>query len=77
MNFANVLEQFALASAGIAPVPRRAADVHIAAGRLVEVLPQYQGTPHTMYALVAQRRNLSPTVKKLLDFTAERLKSDS
>lgn len=72
-NFSSVMLSVCLAGGGIAFQPVGATIGHVRAGRLRVVLPEWRGVPHVMNALVADRLNLSPLVRRFLDFVAERL----
>jgi DNA-binding transcriptional LysR family regulator len=69
---ATVLLEAALQGHGIALQPTYLANRHIAAGRLLPVLPQWQPETLAILALYPSRRHLSPAVRALLDFLVAR-----
>ncbi|MDN0085470.1 LysR family transcriptional regulator [Crenobacter sp. SG2305] len=71
-NESTVLLQAALAGAGITLQPTYAALPLIRSGQLVELLPDCMPDTLGIYGVYASRRQLSPTLKSLLDFLAER-----
>ena len=72
-NEATALLQAALAGGGLALQPTYLANPHLAQGRLVHVLPDWQVPRMTIYALYTSRRFLSPAVRAFLDFLVARL----
>jgi DNA-binding transcriptional LysR family regulator len=62
-----------LAGLGIVQTPRSGVRKLIKAGRLVEVLPQYEAEPMPVSLLYAQRRNLSARVQVFMDWLAQTL----
>jgi len=70
-NEATVLLKAALCDVGIARLPTYLVKQELADGRLINVLPQWQAAPLSVYALYSSRKFLSPTVRALIDFLAE------
>lgn len=70
---ADVLTDWALAGEGIVNRPRFEVAAHLAAGRLVEVLPQTPPLPATLAAVYPHRTLQDPKARLLIDFMAERL----
>ncbi|RUL71092.1 LysR family transcriptional regulator [Dyella choica] len=62
-----------LAGLGIIQTPRGGVQHQLLAGRLVEVLPQYEAEPMPVSLLYAQRRNLSVRVQVFMDWLAKLL----
>jgi DNA-binding transcriptional LysR family regulator len=71
-NEATALLRAALAGGGLALQPTYLANPHLADGSLQQVLPDWTLPPMAIYALYTSRRHLSPAVRALLDFLAER-----
>lgn len=74
-NEATALLQAALAGGGVAMQPTYLANPHLASGRLLAVLPEWQPPDMSIYALYPSRRHLSPAVRALLDFLVQRFSS--
>lgn len=74
-NEATALLRAALAGGGLALQPTYLAAPHLADGSLQRVLPDWTLPEMAIYALYTSRRNLSPAVRALLDFLAQRLAS--
>lgn len=74
-NEATALLQAALAGGGVAMQPTYLANPHLASGRLLAVLPEWQPPDMSIYALYPSRRHLSPAVRALLDFLVQRFAS--
>lgn len=74
-NEATALLQAALAGGGVALQPTYLANPHLASGRLLAVLPEWQPPDMSIYALYPSRRHLSPAVRALLDFLVQRFSS--
>jgi DNA-binding transcriptional LysR family regulator len=70
---ADVLTDWALAGEGIVMRPRFEVAAHLAAGRLVRVLPDCPPDPAQLAALYPHREFQDPKVRLLIDFMAERL----
>lgn len=66
----DVLTDWALDGQGIANRPRYEVDEHLAAGRLVEVLPEFPPVPAQFGVLTAHRRLQDPKVKLFADHIA-------
>ena len=71
-NEATALLRAALAGGGVALQPSYLANPHLADGSLQRVLPDWQLPDMAIHALYTSRRHLSPAVRALLDFLAER-----
>jgi DNA-binding transcriptional LysR family regulator len=71
-NEATALLCAALAGGGLALQPTYLANPHLADGSLQQVLPDWTLPDMAIYALYTSRRHLSPAVRALLDFLAER-----
>ena len=65
-----VLREATLAGVGVAQLPTIMAWEDIRAGRLVNVLPQWQPRSGIVHAVFPSRRGLLPSVRALLDFLA-------
>lgn len=59
---------------GIVLQPAFLVGPHLAAGELVEVLPQYRSIELGVYAVYPSRKHLPPKVRALIDFLVERLR---
>ncbi|MFM6993043.1 MAG: LysR family transcriptional regulator [Rhodoferax sp.] len=73
-NDAMALLRAALAGGGVALQPIYLAGPHLADGSLKAVLADWQLPEMSIYALYPSRKHLSPAVRMLLDFLAERFK---
>ena len=71
-NEATALLQAALAGGGVALQPTYLANPHLANGSLMRVLPDWQPPDMAIHALYPSRKHLSPAVRALLDYLAER-----
>lgn len=60
----------ALAHQGVILQPGFVVDAELAAGRLVELLPEYRSTEIGIYAVYPTRKHLSAKVRVLIDFLA-------
>ncbi len=67
----SVIAEALLAGVGIAQLPSMAAREHLAAGRLVEVLPDWAPQSAVIHAVFPSRRGLAPSVRLLIDHLAE------
>lgn len=63
----------ALAHQGVILQPRFVVDAELAAGHLVELLPDYRSTEIGIYAVYPSRKHLSAKVRVLVEFLADRL----
>ncbi|TDR94669.1 LysR substrate-binding domain-containing protein [Enterovirga rhinocerotis] len=61
----------ALDGVGVVKLPSMVIDDHLAAGRLVEVLPGWRLSSGIVHAVFASRRGLLPSVRSFLDFLSE------
>ena len=71
-NEATILLHGALAGAGIAHLPASSAAPYLANGQLVALLPRYEPTVLDVYGVYASRKHMSPVLRSMLDFLAER-----
>ncbi len=71
-NEATVLLRAALAGGGVALQPTYLANPHLADGSLQAVLPDWKLPTMNIYALYPSRKHLSPAVRALLDYLAQR-----
>lgn len=70
-NDATALLASALAGGGIAMLPTYLVNPMLASGALQQVLPGWRMPALTIYAIYPSRRQLSPSVRALLDFLVE------
>lgn len=70
-NDATALLASALAGGGIAMLPTYLVNPMIASGALQPVLPEWSVPALTIYAIYPSRRQLSPSVRALLDFLVD------
>jgi DNA-binding transcriptional LysR family regulator len=77
VNSWTVLRELALAGRGIARLPELELREALATGALVEVLADYAPPPVACYAVFPSARNLSPTVRAMIDALVERLGAES
>ncbi|MCT8161607.1 LysR family transcriptional regulator [Pseudoruegeria sp. SHC-113] len=68
----DVLTDWALAGRGIVNKPRFDVADHLAAGRLVEVLPEHRPVPSIFGCLYPHKKLLDPKVRRLVDFVVAR-----
>lgn len=68
----DVLTDWALAGRGIVNKPRFDVADHLAAGRLVEVLPDHRPVPSIFGCLYPHKKLLDPKVRRLVDFVVAR-----
>lgn len=61
----------ALAGVGVVQLPTMMIDKDLAAGTLVDVLPEWRPRAGVVHAVFASRRGLLPAVRSLIDFLAE------
>lgn len=71
-NEAMALLRAALAGGGVTLQPTYLANPYLASGRLQTVLPDWRPPDMGIHALYLSRKHLSPGVRALLDFLAER-----
>jgi DNA-binding transcriptional LysR family regulator len=69
---ADGIAEAALAGVGIGVLPTFAVDQHLAAGRLVRVLPEYRLPERTLYAVFVPDRHLPQRIRTLVSFLGER-----
>jgi transcriptional regulator, LysR family len=65
------LRHFVVAGVGIAHLPRVAVREDLAAGRLVELIPDWHPRCGIVHAIFPSRRGLLPSVRALIDHLAE------
>ena len=65
------LRAAALSGVGVAQVPTLMVESDIAAGRLIDVLPQWRPRNEIVYAVFPSRRGLLPSIRALLDFLSD------
>jgi DNA-binding transcriptional LysR family regulator len=65
------LKQAIIDGLGLRQFPRFFVERELAAGKLREVLSEYESPPLSIYAVFASRRNLLPKVRVFVDFLAE------
>lgn len=68
VNNGEVLRDAAVAGLGIMMGPRWQVEDDLAAGRLVEVLPEYTSTKRAIYAVLPRQGTLAPKVRAFVDF---------
>jgi DNA-binding transcriptional LysR family regulator len=68
VNSTDAYTQACLAGLGIIQVPLAGIRGHLAAGRLVEILPEYRAAPMPVSLLYPHRRNLSKRVQVFMDW---------
>ena len=67
-----MLQQLLRAGSGIGYLPQWLAADDLAAGRLVQLLPQWQFNRITLYAAYPDRRHLSAKIRSFIDFLVEK-----
>ncbi|PPU77215.1 MULTISPECIES: LysR family transcriptional regulator [Xanthomonas] len=72
-NNGHVLNAAALAGQGIVMQPDFLADAHLASGRLVRILPEYELGDIGIFAVYASRNHLAPKVRSFIDYLVEHL----
>ncbi len=70
-NNGHVLSAAAVAGLGIAMQPDFLADEHLAAGRLVRILPQYALGEIGIFAVYTSRSHLAPKVRSFIDYLVD------
>lgn len=76
-NSGLALHDAARKSLGLVQLPDYYVDQDLASGELVEVLKQYRDKREGIWALYPENRNLSPKVRLLIDFLAEKMHTAS
>ena len=61
----------ALSGVGVAQVPTLMVESDIAAGHLIDVLPQWRPRSEIVYAVFPSRRGLLPSIRALLEFLSD------
>ncbi len=61
---------------GIGRLPTFVAGSHVAAGRLIRVLPEYAMSEQALYAVFPERRHMPMKVRAFVDFLAEQIGRD-
>lgn len=74
-NEAAIVVRAAISGAGVALLPHFAASAEIEAGRLVQLLPDFQVKPMSVYAVYLSRHRMPAAMRALIDYIAENLKS--
>ena len=72
-NNGHVLSAAAVAGQGVVIQPDFLADEHIAAGRLVRILPDYHLADIGIYAVYTSRSHLAPKVRSFIDYLVEHI----
>ncbi|TXL77551.1 LysR family transcriptional regulator [Vineibacter terrae] len=67
----SALREAALQGIGVAQLPALLIGPDIAAGRLVDMLPQWRPRPDAIWAIFPSRRGLLPSIRALLDFITD------
>ena len=67
-NNGEVLRDAALAGLGVMMGPRWQVEADLAAGRLVELMPEFVPTNRAIYAVLAKQGTLSPKIRAFVDF---------
>ncbi len=80
LNDVATLHAAVLAGGGLALLPRWVAGEDLQAGRLVELLPEFDFSPYVgsdtgIYAIYIERRYLAPKTRLFLDYLVEALRS--
>lgn len=75
LNNSVALAQAAVAGTGILLAPDFVVDEDLAAGRLVRVLPRYEPSGYTMFAVSPPTRFVTPKARAFIDFLVERLRA--
>ena len=71
VNNAEAYQSACLAGLGLIQVPESGVRLHIAEGRLVEVMPQYCAAPMQVSLVYANRRHLAKRVQLFMNWVAE------
>ncbi len=69
------LRQAALAGVGVAQLPLMVVDKDLEQGKLVSILPDWQPRAGIVHAVFPSRRGLLPSVRTLIDYLAEHIRS--
>ena len=72
-----VLIAAACRGTGIALLPATYCNEALSTGALVRVLPEWNGTDGILHLVFASRRDMSPSVRTVIDFAAAALKSSA
>jgi DNA-binding transcriptional LysR family regulator len=72
-NSGDVCRAAALAHQGVVLQPTFLVGEDLAAGRLVELMPEYRSPELGIYAVYPTRKHVAPKVRAFIDFLAERL----
>ncbi|KJC56037.1 hypothetical protein UP10_37430 [Bradyrhizobium sp. LTSPM299] len=73
----DILMAAARQGAGITLLPVRYCQDALAAGALVRVLPEWSGTEGILHLVFASRRGMLPSVRAVIDFVADALRSSA
>jgi DNA-binding transcriptional LysR family regulator len=69
-NHSDTTADLARLGFGLIQAPRYRFATELAAGQLIEVLPQYPPSPTTLSALYPQNRQLAPRLRVFLDWVS-------
>jgi DNA-binding transcriptional LysR family regulator len=72
-----VLRELAIAGRGVARLPELNVRHAVGMGELIEILPDYAPPPVACYAVFPSARNLSPTVRAMIESLMTRLNDES
>jgi DNA-binding transcriptional LysR family regulator len=75
VNSARAACELAVAGAGVVLAPNFVADPHLAAGRLVTLLPEWTSGVRGIHAVYPHRRHVALRLRMLIDFLAGRFAS--
>jgi DNA-binding transcriptional LysR family regulator len=73
----DILMAAARQGAGITLLPVRYCQDALAAGALVRVLPEWSGSEGILHLVFASRRGMLPSVRAVIDFVADALRSSA
>ncbi|KSB89396.1 LysR family transcriptional regulator [Caulobacter vibrioides] len=74
-NSVALLKRLAVQDMGVLLIPERVVADEVAAGRLVRILPDWQGPPASIYAVTATRL-LPARTQRFIDFLRQNLRND-
>lgn len=69
-----ILQDAAIAGAGIALLPQTDCDLALASGELIQVLPDWGVADGILHLVFTSRRGMLPGVRAVIDFAAETLR---
>lgn len=76
-NSTDVVYRAALAGLGIARLPSYLADHKFQSGELVQIMPEYSPPSTDIVVMFADRRNLAPKTRALVDFLVRRFRNSA